>query len=157
MQLNPNGFFVTVFLGLNKWDRKPETICALGRAIIWAAIKWVLLIGCITGLVSLYLYGLFTWGMIFFTDVTLQQVFPQKGDGGLNALAAILSGFVTLLVAAIGVMVSYDTAKENGKFDGVFGFRTNTPPSKFSQFVSGLYKRFKDKTCVIIEYTDNKS
>lgn len=155
MQLNPNGFFVTVFLGLNKWDRKPETICALGRAIIWAALKWIALGVTVLGMVSLYLYGLFTWVMIFFTDVTFVDVFPRDGEGGVNAIAAGISAFITILAAVISGIVAFESAKDHGVFDDWFVYAK--PPSKVTQFASGLYKRFKDKTCVIIEYTDDKS
>lgn len=163
MQLDRTSFFMVAFLGIHPYQRGvPRTICELGRAALWRSLVWLFRLALFLLGATMFLTGTFLMLKAAFTDFTIATLFPQNGTGFLS-LCVIAAAVVYIVVLAATVVILCTLAWEKiqevdplGKLiDVVYEF-TNKPrePSKNWQFISGLYQRFKDKTCVIIQYTN---
>ncbi len=160
MQIDRKSFFMVTFLGVHPYhSRYPRTICELGRAVLWRSIVWLFYATAAAVYLTALVSGTYLLIKAGLSDTfAISQLFPKEGAGlaGLAVIATLVT-FTILSIVAIIAGGTFVTEKAvESKFVGNLIDTIHTPrqKGKVSQFISGLYKRFKDKTCVIIEYTN---
>lgn len=153
-----NNWFMNTYLGCATYDR-PRTVCQLGRRIVWRTLMWAF-IAAIAAIVTAPLFiTAYNLLVVLFTSDTMETVFADKSAAQavagyamieLAALALFAFGFFVIAGAAKGIEYVRDLRYELRQNRGY----KRKPPSQVSQFMSDMYKRFKDKTCIMLEYQD---
>lgn len=167
MNLNPDSFFMKKFLQYDRYTL-PDTICQLGRRIVIFSIIWT--IAATVLLTAAVALGVTAFGLLVvaFTDATIVSWF---GDAFKDGVPLTFAGFClhvstgllgggSIVGAAIGIPYGFNAYREHRKTQKWLAQNaaeakgeTYVPPSQpVTDFFSGLYKRFKDKTCVMITY-----
>lgn len=168
LTLNFDTWFMRKFLGYNsRYATPPKTICELGRVIL--GMSFLRLVGTTVDLavVSLYLTGLFGVFYVLFTDATLAEFFDfgvkEATWTGMAWLFFLLGNFA---LAVAGGIFGFKLAKEyreekleelarlNYEKNGVWEVpKTATSPIK--EFFKGVWTRFHDKTCTMIQWEND--
>ena len=153
-----NNWFMNTYLGCGTYDR-PRTVCQLGRRIVWRTLMWAFVAAVALLVTSPLLFTAYNLLVVLFTSGTMETVFAPKSGAQamagyamieLAALALFAFGFFVIAGAAKGIEYVRDLRYELRQNRGY----KRKPPSQVSQFVSDMYKRFKDKTCIMLEYQD---
>ena len=168
LTLNFDTWFMRKFLGYNsRYATPPKTICELGRVILGMSFLWLVGTTAALAVVSLYLTGLFGVFYVMFTDTTLAEFFDfatkEATWTGMAWLFFIL-GNISLAVAA-GIF-GFKFAKEyrdekqnelarlNFEKTGVWEV-PKAAPSPIKEFFKGVWARFHDKTCTLIQWEND--
>lgn len=165
LTLNFDTWFMRMFLCYGRYDTLPKTICELGRVIVGMSFVWLVATTVALVFVSLYLTGMFGVFYVLFTDATLAEFFDfgvKEGTWTSTAWLFFLLGNISL--AAYGVIFGVKFAKEyreekkeklarlNYEKTGVW----NTPKtSPIKEFFKGVWARFHDKTCTMIQWEND--
>lgn len=153
-----NNWFMNSYLCCGAYDR-PRTVCQLGRRIVRYTLMWAgiaAVIALVTSPLTVTAYNLL---VVLFTSGTMDTVFAPKSTAQamasfamleLAAVAMFALGFFVIAGAAKGVEYARDLRHELRQNRGY----KRKAPSQVSQFMSDMYKRVKDKTCIMLEYQD---
>lgn len=168
LTLNFDTWFMRKFLGYNsRYATPPKTICELGRVILGMTFLWLAGSTVVLAGVSLYLTGLFGVFYVMFTDATLAGFFDfdvKEATWVGMAWLCFLLGNIVLLIA--GIIFGFKFAKEyreeklkelarlNYEKTGVWEV-SNTAPSPIKEFFKGVWARFHDKTCTLIQWEND--
>lgn len=168
LTLNFDTWFMRKFLGYNgRYATPPKTICELGRVILGMTFLWLVSSTVTLAGVSLYLTGLFGVFYVMFTDATLAGFFDfdvKEATWAGMAWLCFLLGNIVLLIA--GIIFGFKFAKEyreeklkelarlNYEKTGVWEV-PNTAPSPIKEFFKGVWARFHDKTCTLIQWEND--
>ena len=168
LTLNFDTWFMRKFLGYNsRYATPPKTICELGRVILGMSFLWLVGTTVALAVVSLYLTGLFGVFYVMFTDATLAGFFDfdvKEATWAGMAWLCFLLGNIVLLIA--GIIFGFKFAKEyreenlkelarlNYEKTGVWEV-PNTAPSPIKEFFKGVWARFHDKTCTLIQWEND--
>lgn len=157
MKMSPNSFFVREFLNIGKYDSHmlPHTVCALATMIAWRSVVMLvkgIFFGLIAWLPVSALLGLIV-AMLPGGSISLSGGFLPFGFG-MSVCGAVLCGLL-VLGAAVGVGLAFVGSKELAVSSWhKLSNATTTSSNSVVGFVVGIYKRVKDKTCVMIEYKE---
>jgi heme/copper-type cytochrome/quinol oxidase subunit 1 len=168
LTLNFDTWFMRKFLGYNsRYVTPPKTICELGRVILGMSFLWLVVTTVALAVVSLYLTGLFGVFYVLFTDATLAEFFDfavkEATWTGVAWLFFLLGNFA---LAVAGGIFAINFAKEYRKEKRDEVARLNfektgewevpkTAPSPIKEFFKGVWARFHDKTCTMIQWEND--
>lgn len=160
-----NSWFLNKYLGVRSEYDRPRTVCELGRKIVLRTLMWF------TGGVLFAFVAVppvataYNLGVMWYTGAGLETVYNDKvptfaGIMYIIASAELITasiaaavfggrwGFITTRDAIVSAMYRYRNKRGYYHVDYV------EPETPVRDFIGDLYKRFKDKTCVMLEYQD---
>lgn len=168
LTLNFDTWFMRKFLGYNsRYANPPKTICELGRVILGMSFLWLVGTTVALAVVSLYLTGLFGVFYVLFTDATLAEFFyfgvKKATWAGMSWLFFLLVNFVLAVAGCIfGFMFAKEYRKEKRKELARLNYEKNgvwevpkTATSPIKEFFKGVWVRFHDKTCTMIQWEND--
>lgn len=132
---------LATFGGYSDWSTRSRNICAYLRRIVAGIVKGILLGALSLAIVSLMLYGLYSFVVHF------------HGLRHVNELAAIgiLLDAIVLVIGSLGIFFQL---KET--YGWKFGSKVPAAPPKPS-FIAEAYRSWADKTCVQLEFESTES
>lgn len=168
LTLNFDTWFMRKFLGYSgRYANPPKTICELGRVIFGMSFLWLVGTTVALAVVSLYLTGLFGVFYVMFTDATLAGFFDfavkEATWTGMAWLFFLLGNLVLLVAGGIfGFKFlkehndgkRHELARLNFEKTGVWEL-PKTAPSPIKEFFKGVWGRFHDKTCTMIQWEND--
>lgn len=168
LTLNFDTWFMRKFLGYSsRYANPPKTICELGRVILGMSFLWLVGSIVVLAVTSLYLTGVFGVLYVLFTDTTLAEFFDfavKEATWTGMAWLIFLLGNIALAIAAgiFGVKYAKELreekrdrlARENYEKTGVWEV-PKTTPSPIKEFFKGVWARFHDKTCTMIQWEND--
>lgn len=168
LTLNFDTWFMRKFLRYDRYSTTPKTICELGRVILGMSFLWLVCTTVALAVVSLYLTGVFGVFYVMFTDATLAEFFDfsVKGEATWTSMAWLIFILGNISLAVAGAIFGVKFAKEyreekleelarlNYEKNGVWEVpKTSTSPIK--EFFKGVWARFHDKTCTMIQWEND--
>lgn len=171
MNLNPNSFFMKNFLMYGEYDL-PRTICQLGRRIVTHSIIWTFLLAAALLVATSLVVSAYGLLVVAFSDATILSwfgaIFGKDVQMTFYGTCLFISGMVlaaaAILAALFGIPYAYRSFKEKRREKERAAYyaaqdkgEVYVPaPTPVADFFSGMYKRFKDKTCVMLTYDQNE-
>jgi hypothetical protein len=168
LTLNFDTWFMRKFLGYNsRYDTPPKTICELGRVILGRSFLWLVGTTVVLAVAAMYLTGLFGVFYVLFTDATFAEFFDfgakEATWTGMSFVFFMAGNFV---LAGAGTIFGVKYAKEvreekldqparaNFEKTGVWEV-PKTTLSPIKEFFKGVWARFHDKTCTMIQWEND--
>lgn len=162
LKLNPNGWYVRKFLQINPaYESLPWTICQLIRASLIPLLQWSIILAMAAFFTVTYLLGAGILVVAAVTDHTvasLGQISPLFSVG--IAVFAVLTGGIAICstIFVIHTYSRYRREKLQAEQKEYFATHGVYPPkvtNPFHEFFKGVWARIHDKTCVMIDWSDN--
>lgn len=157
-----NNWFMSKYLGITEHYDRPRTVCQLGRKILSRTIMWFFASMAVAFVVVPLVVTAYNLFVMWHTGASLETVIGKDPTfSGFMYLAASLEVIVALCwLTGLGIYKSvvalrdklsvynYNRRKARGFYDREEWHEPNTP---VRDFFADLYKRFKDKTCVMLK------
>lgn len=160
MKIDKNGWFMRKYLGRVEGSWRvplPDTVCDLTRLIAKRTFMWIFIALVVSFLTVSFFVGSFSWVMMFLGKWNA-EFFNTNGFFGTSL---VVSAFIWATGVLIAILTIHEYLNTSGKYRRAANLVNDTlnrepaafrEPSKLSQWVSAIYARVKDKTCVIIQY-----
>lgn len=160
-----DSWFLNRYLGITYHFDRPRTVCQLGRKIVTRTFMWFFVALGLSLMVGPPLVTAYNLSVMWYTGAGIDTVYDDKVAtfSGLMLLCATLEvGIATIAAVVFGARWCIITAddklrralyKRRDK-KGYYDHSYVEPETPIRDFIGDLYKRFKDKTCVMLEYQD---
>lgn len=167
LTLNYDSWFMRKFLGYDMYNVPPKTICELGRVVLGMTFLWFVISTVALSIIALYLTAVFGVLYVMFTDATLSGFFNfnvKEATWTGMAWLIFLLGNAALLVASVITGVKWLKEWKRGKryaaqqkYFEETGKWESPPeaPKPITEFFKGIWGRFHDKTCMLIEWSND--
>lgn len=162
LKLNPNSWYVRKFLKINhEYESLPWTICQLIWASLIALLQWSIVLAIFAFFTVTYLLGAGILVVAAVTDHTVKslgQISPLFSVG--ISVFVVLTGIIIVCstVFMIQTHSQYRREKlyaERNEYLATHGVYPPKVTNPFHEFFKGVWARIHDKTCVMIDWSDN--
>lgn len=160
--LNRNSWFVRKYLGYPPYLESilPKTVCQLINQILLMTMYYVLLWSVALLITVMYSAGLIGMVYVAFTDQTIAEFFMlENPESGFWSLA--FTAFCAINIVAVIMLTLYIVAVSITKLKRVLNQSDSAKNPESSNtavtIIRGAWERFRNKTCVLIEWDEKNT